>query len=264
MLSRKNFSLALSLFGSAILFAGCIIKEGDIDDPVPTTTGNSTQSGGNGGNGGDGGNGGAAGDPSGGVGGGGGAGGTGGASAECLLDEPTVKDVKSCDNMNISPSVGASSICEDYAGEQPDGKGPNNSGITGMQAPPGYTYCVRGFDIYTQSAATYFQGCLSMIGVEVACDWDVAHECRSKLYTEIENKCPDHLAKAKELCAGYDKACTDIGDNSMAGKLDLCAGLLAPLSTTASEKLNMCLDTDPGATCSERLDNCEYAIREGL
>jgi hypothetical protein len=264
MLSRTNFSLALSLLGSAVLFAGCIIKEGDFDDPPPTTTGNSTQSGGNGGNGGDGGS---AGDPTGGgggAGGAGGAGGSGGASAACLLDEPTVKDVKSCDNMNISPSTGASKICEAYAGESPDGDGPNNSGITGMLAPPGYTYCVRGFDIYTVSAAAYFQDCLSMIGVQDACDWDVAHECRSKMYTEIENKCPDHLAKAKELCVAYDAACKEQGDTSMMDKLDLCAGLLAPLSSKAGDQLNMCFDTDPGVTCFERLDNCEYAIREGL
>lgn len=243
MLSRKNSSLAFSLLASALVFAGCIIKEGDIDDPDPTG-GDTTNTGGAGGTAGTGGTAGGGMGGTAGMGGMGGMAGAGGAPG-CIGIDGTGLDKNSCNNMNITPaSAGgaASSICEP------------NGGTAGTDPPPGYGVCLHGFTIFNPGPAENLQKCLSMIGVEPAnaCDPAQVQDCVNKMY---EATCAvDAITK---YCEDNAKLCESVGQTLNAAT---CAYELKAFNQTTLGKYEECFNTaDPMKTCQEAHDECYVA-----
>jgi hypothetical protein len=246
MLSRKNSSIALSLLASALLFAGCIIREGDIDDPDPDPTGNNntTQSTttGTGGAGGAGGESAGVGG-TGGMGGEGGMGGAGGASA-CVGPDGSGLDVKSCDNMNITPvpQGSAAKICEP------------NGGTAGSDPPPGYAVCQHGFEVFNGGPAENLQKCLGNIGVEPAnaCDPKQVQACVNKMY---EATCS--VESVTKYCEDNAKLCESVGQTLNAAQ---CAYELKPFNSVTIGKYEECFNNaDPNLSCQQAHDDCYIA-----
>lgn len=242
MLSRATSSVALSLLASALVFAGCIITDGDNNTPDPTgsTTSESTSSG----TGGSGGSGGAGVGGGGGGGGDGGSGGSGGAPA-CIGPDGTGLDKKSCDNMNITPaSAGgaASSICEP------------NGGTAGTDPPPGYAVCQHGFDVFNPGPAENLQKCLALIGVEPAnaCDPAQVQDCVNKMY---EATCA--VDAVTKYCEDNAKLCEGAGQTLDAAQ---CAYELKPFNQTTITNYEDCFNNaDPALTCQQAHDDCYVA-----
>jgi hypothetical protein len=191
MLSRGNLGIIGGTLLSAALLSGCVIVGKSSSDGTGGSGGDGGAgvggAGGTGGNGGNGGEGGA------GVGGAGGTGGTGGGSACVKADDGSGKGVSSCDTMNITPS--------------PKGAALSNCGANKDESPPGYRLCQRGFDIYTQGAASTLQTCFDKIGVEPAnaCDMALVGACVSEMYKAIcesEDGVLTCEAIATKICPG--------------------------------------------------------------
>lgn len=240
MLSRMHSSIALSLLASACVFAGCVIRGGDgtLDDEedvtsTATTTTSSTTSATTGG----GGEGGAGGSGAG-VGGSGGSGG----GVSCVGIDGTGLDVKSCDNMNITPSSeggAAASICDD------------NGGISGMNPPPGYGACQHGFEVFNKGPAEYFQKCLAEIGVEPAnaCAFEPVQKCSNNLFAIT---CT--VEETTKKCEALEDVCQQNGQTlDVAG----CAANLAPFNTKALGDYEDCFNNaDVSLTCQQAHDKC--------
>jgi hypothetical protein len=240
MLSRIYASIALSLLTTTCLFTGCVIRGGEgtlDDDETPTTTTTTTSSSATTGGGGEGGTGGTGA----GV---GGSGGGGGGSACVGVDGPKGLDVKSCDNMNITPvSEGgsAASICDDMGG----------SG--GTNPPPGYAACQHGFDVFNGGPAEHFQACLAKITVEPAnaCSFMHVQACVDGMYAAT---C--EVKETTDLCDAIGQACA-AANPPQAFDIPGCAAELKPFNQKALTAYSDCFDAQPeNVACQAAHDQC--------
>ena len=175
-------------------------------------------------------------DPNGGVG-GAGVGGQGGGSTCVGADDGSGKTVASCDMMAITPV--------------PVGAALKNCGASKDEAPPGYGLCKRGFEIYTQGAASTLQSCLAQIGVEPAnaCDMNQVTKCIGTMYTEI---CASQAAT---------NACDAIA-TQICGKEPFdtsgCLVDVSPFNDMTLQELANCISaTDPNqVTCQQAYNDC--------
>ena len=236
MLNPTRFAVICGalVLGGVWAGAGCTITQVDSlpdrtssnSTTTTTTTGDPTTTSGTGGTGGTGGAGGA------------GNGGAGGGGGSCVGVDGTGVAVTACDMMNISPqSVGgpASSIC----------------GANQNEDPPGYDYCLAGFDVYTSGSFENFQACLANIGVEPAnaCDQQLVFDCVAKVYNEACQR-----AEIDELCEGFETDCANIGQTFDIVK---CSIDLAPLSNVGVQEYGDCVnDAPPEETCQQAHDLC--------
>jgi hypothetical protein len=238
MLSRGKFGIIFSSLLTAALSTGCII----VADPNDNTGGfggfGGAGVGGRGGAGGAGGQGGAGVGGAGGQGGQGGAGVGGGGGSECVgTNDGSGKTVASCEDMPITPA--------------PNGAAISNCGATMNEAPPGYGLCKRGFEIYTQGAASTLQSCLNKIGVQPAdaCNMNHVTACIGDMY--------------KAVCASQAaaNACEAIA-TQICGKdpFDTTGCLLDvnPFNDVTLQDLANCISaTDPNqVTCQQAYNDC--------
>ncbi|WP_206079513.1 hypothetical protein [Polyangium spumosum] len=236
MQSRATFALALTSFlAAAALASGCII----VSDPNPNNTGGNGGSGGPGvgGTGGTGGVGGQGGEGGAGVGGAGGAGGGG----ACVGPDDGTVTVAACDAMNITPAPnGPAAQCQ--------GKDENGNAFT--YDPPGYSLCKRGFEIYTDGAADYLQGCLDDIGVEPAnaCDDQQVADCVGKMYNEA---CPS--ADAALACETIAK---NLCINGETFESQTCLLQTTPLNNETLQVLADCISESAIVDCNEAYKDC--------
>ncbi|XXX75704.1 hypothetical protein WMF30_49450 [Sorangium sp. So ce134] len=216
------------------VFGGCVVTSADTDnDPDQATGPGVTVSssagggeGGEGGQGGDGGEGGAGGD--GGDGGDGGEGGQGG-SGVCIEAEDASVSVDDCDELNISPTQGATTQC----------------GETRDQVPFGYLVCKRAVAIYAGSHVEDLLDCLGDIGVERACDDPLVDACVERMYNDA---CTDQAVDDCDLIA--DSCGTDPFDKAA------CERALNPFGEAGFAELAECMNDNIDIACQEAYDKC--------
>ena len=212
-LNRYAF-LALHFLIPAALVVGCVTRKTDTDNPVSTTssgttTGSTTTGAGGGG--------------------GGGQGGAGGGSS-CVGVTGTGKTAAACDQLNISPTQGATQQC----------------GPTMDQDPPGYTACGRAYAIFIAGSAEYFTDCLATIEVGMACDAALAQAC---LTDTIDATCD--AQEIADACALLETQCGSPIEQAQ------CAHDLRPINNAGLTELTDCINTaDPQLTCQEAFDQC--------
>ncbi|WP_437738914.1 hypothetical protein [Sorangium sp. So ce1335] len=231
MLARHRHSfLAFTLIFPALY--GCVVSSTDTDNDVEQATGvgvtSSSSTGGDdgeGGWGGDDGEGGWGGDGGWGGEGGGGGGQGGGACVDYADGNLTVA---ACDELNISPTQGATSQCGDNRNEE----------------PIGYGLCQHGFVIFAPGHAADLVDCLSDIPVQEACDEPPVQECMDRVYA---NACPD---QAEEICEAIEGACDDTFETAT------CNAQLNPFNRSTKEALVDCMNADDQVTCKQAYDAC--------
>jgi len=238
MQSRLTFPLILASFLAAAAFSsGCII----VADNGTGGAGGSGASGGAGGTGGTGGQGG-----QGGTGGEGGAGvgGSGGGSS-CVMPKDGTLTADACNMMNITPAPkGSATQCQ----------GTDDQGNPITFDPPGYSVCLRGFDIYQAGAADVLQKCLSNISVApaFACDVALVGDCVGEMYkaacpsTDAADTCD---AIAKQLCV-----------NGETFKSQDCMVDTNPFNATALQDLADCITNSAQPDCNLAYDECFATI----
>lgn len=226
MLSRRfSAFLALHFLLPAAIVAGCTIKNSPTDRDVDeSSTGPGT--GGSDGTGG-----------SGGTGGTGGSGGTGGPDDFCVGEVGKGDTVAVCDDMAISPENGASQQCGDGKNED----------------PYGYRLCKRGFTTFAGGHAENLFSCLDTIGVQDACDFELANDCLTLMF---DDACEAKAFNAQSECTTMSSACASGSDPGF--DVNACILDVNPFNSATLTSLKVCINDEAPATlsCQEAYDFC--------
>jgi hypothetical protein len=142
-----------------------------------------------------------------------------------------VGTVSSCEELNIAPSQGATKQC----------------GVKKDELPPGYNLCLRAYTLFTNGSADELQSCLSLIGVESACDILPVQDCVDQMFSDACDV-PEIADNCKSIAAQCPGEAFDVAK---------CTDDLRPFNNNGLTEILDCFSaSDPKLTCQQAYDSC--------